>query len=155
MIIVSACLAGQKVRYNGTDCLHNCIMELIEKGRAISVCPEILGGFQTPREPAEIIGGDGYDVLDGNAIVVDKKRNDVTQAYLEGAYKALQIAQDWNAKLIVLKENSPSCGSGFIYAGSFNGVKKEGVGVTTALFRRKGIEVISEHYITTDVLARF
>ena len=152
MIIVSSCLAGMKVRYNGTDCLHITIQKLLEDGRAISVCPELLGGFQTPREPAEIVGGNGYDVLDGNAMVMDKRKQDVTDAYIAGAYKTLDIAKQLDAKLIVLKENSPSCGSGFIYSGKFNGIKKEGVGVTTALLRRKGFEVVSEDQLTLELL---
>lgn len=72
MILVSSCLAGLQVRYNGTHRLDPRILILIEEKKAISVCPELLGGLSTPREPAEIIGGDGEDVLDGKARVVDR-----------------------------------------------------------------------------------
>ncbi len=67
MILVSSCLAGLEVRYNATHCLNNEISQLIEQKKAVAVCPELLGGFSTPREPAEIIGGDGTDVLEGRA----------------------------------------------------------------------------------------
>lgn len=63
MIVVSACLAGLKVRYNGSHRLDQRIEELVQEGKAVTVCPELLGGFSTPRPPAEIIGGDGHDVL--------------------------------------------------------------------------------------------
>ncbi|SNT07315.1 Protein of unknown function [Bacillus sp. OK838] len=63
MILVSSCLAGLEVRYNGTHSLDDRILELMRENKAISVCPELLGGFSTPREPAEIIGGEGEDVL--------------------------------------------------------------------------------------------
>ncbi|MEM5010660.1 DUF523 domain-containing protein [Niallia taxi] len=144
MIVVSSCLAGMKVRYNGTDSLNEKITELIENERAVAVCPELLGGFQTPREPAEIKGGNGYDVLEGNATVVDKNGINVTELYLAGAYKTLEIVRKLQANTVVLKENSPSCGSSQIYNGHFEGVKCNGAGVTTALLRREGIQVISE-----------
>ncbi|PLS08647.1 DUF523 domain-containing protein [Neobacillus cucumis] len=144
MILVSSCLAGLNVRYNGTHCLDDKIRELIETKQAVTVCPEILGGLSTPREPAEIIGGNGGDVLDGKAKVVDQSGNDVTEPFVKGAYTALRTALELDAKVVVLKENSPSCGSSMIYNGEFTGTKMIGEGVTASLFRRYGIKVISE-----------
>lgn len=144
MILVSSCLAGMKVRYNGTDRLDERIRQLVEEKKAVMVCPELLGGFQTPRPPAEIIGGTGEDVLDGWARVVDQFGHDVTDMYVSGAMETLKIAREVGATTVVLKENSPSCGSGFIYNGTFSGEKTAGTGVTTALLRRNGIHVLSE-----------
>jgi uncharacterized protein YbbK (DUF523 family) len=144
MIMVSACLAGKAVRYNGTAAADTMVEQLIAEKKAIPVCPELLGGFLTPREPAEIDGGSGYDVLDGTAKVRELSGTDVTDMYIEGAARALAIAKENNVDLVVLKENSPSCGSSFIYDGTFQGQKQAGVGVTTAMFRRAGIRVISE-----------
>ncbi|OME70097.1 hypothetical protein BSK65_14020 [Paenibacillus odorifer] len=144
MILVSSCLAGMKVRYNGTDCLDEKIQKLLNDNQAIAVCPELLGGFSTPREPAEIIGGNGEDVLAGTAKVVDRSGTDVTDMYLKGAYITLAKAQEVSATMVVLKENSPSCGSSMIYNGEFKGKKISGNGVTTALLRKNGIEVTSE-----------
>ncbi len=151
MILVSSCLAGLKVRYNGTHRLNDKILNLIEENKAIAVCPELLGGLSTPREPAEIIGGDGKDVLDGNAKVVDRLGRDVTEQYLKGAYDTLKKAQEVQATTIVLKEYSPSCGSSMIYNGNFNGEKMVGNGVTTALLKRNGYRVISEENVD-DIL---
>jgi len=145
MIVVSSCLAGLKVRYNETDCLDESMEKLLNDKKIRTVCPELLGGFSTPREPAEIIGGNGYDVLDGKAVVQDRKGNDVTQMYINGAFKTLEFIKSLNPEMVVLKENSPSCGSSFIYTGCFDGTKKDGVGVTTAILRRNGIKVISEN----------
>ena len=144
MILVSSCLAGLDVRYNGTNCLNDKIRKLVEENKAITICPELLGGFSTPREPAEIIGGNGEDVLDGKAKVVEKSGKDVTQLYIKGAYSTLKQAIKLNATLVVLKENSPSCGSLTIYNGEFTGKKIMGMGVTSALLKRNGIKVISE-----------
>ncbi|PFK29535.1 hypothetical protein COI93_23290 [Bacillus cereus] len=144
MIVVSACLAGIACRYDGNDNLIAKIEELLQKEETILVCPEVLGGLPTPRPSAEIIGGNGDDVLDGKAKVVDKDGNDVTEAFVKGAYKALEAMQGLNPEYIILKERSPSCGSSTIYTGEFNGNKRDGYGVTTALFRRHGFTVISE-----------
>ena len=144
MILISACLAGFNVRYNGTNSLDEKIQKLVLENKAVTVCPELMGGFSTPREPAEIVGGDGQDVLDGNATVVERSGRDVTELYLKGAYVTLQKALEVGATHVILKEYSPSCGSAKIYNGEFNGTKLVGEGVTTALLRRHGIEVLSE-----------
>ncbi|MEC1759799.1 2-thiouracil desulfurase family protein [Schinkia azotoformans] len=144
MILVSSCLAGLKVRYNGTHSLEEKIGKLVEENKAVPVCPELLGGLATPREPTEIIGGSGEDVLEGKAKVIDKAGNDVTEFFVKGAYATLEIAQTYNAIIVVLKENSPSCGSSSIYNGEFSGEKIAGNGVTSALLKRNGIQVMSE-----------
>jgi uncharacterized protein YbbK (DUF523 family) len=152
MILVSSCLAGLKVRYNGTHSLNNEITKLVEENKAITICPELLGGFSTPREPAEIIGGNGEDVLDGKAKVIEKSGKDVTELYIKGAYATLEKALEINATIVVLKENSPSCGSLKIYNGEFIGKKNEGMGVTSALLKRNGLRVISEEQFAETFL---
>jgi len=152
MILVSSCLAGLKVRYNGTHSLDNKICKLIEENKAMTVCPELLGGFSTPREPAEIIGGNGEDVLDGKAKVVEKTGRDVTDLYIKGAYITLKKAKEVKATIVVLKEYSPSCGSSMIYNGEFQGKKIIGNGVTAALLKRNGIEVISEEQFSDKII---
>ncbi|MGA3675378.1 DUF523 domain-containing protein [Lysinibacillus agricola] len=151
MILISSCLAGLKVRYNGTDSLDERIQQLVLENKAVTVCPELMGGFSTPREPAEIVGGDGEDVLAGKARVIEKSGSDVTELYLKGAYATLQKALELGATEVILKEYSPSCGSAMIYNGDFNGTKLVGVGVTTALLRRNNIEVFSEEDFFTDI----
>lgn len=144
MLLVSSCLAGLKVRYDGGDCLDKRIQQLIEENKAVALCPEVMGGLPTPRIPAEIIGGDGEDVLDNKAKVIDQTGMDVTEVFLKGAYAALNKAQEIGATMVVLKENSPSCGSSYIYNGKFNGEIIPGMGVTAALLKRHGIKVLSE-----------
>jgi uncharacterized protein YbbK (DUF523 family) len=151
MILVSSCLAGLEVRYNGTHSLDNKIRKLIEDNKAITVCPELLGGFLTPREPAEIKGGNGEDVLDGKAKVVEKTGRDVTELYIKGAYATLKKAMEVEATIVVLKEYSPSCGSSMIYNGEFHGKKIIGNGVTTALLKRNGLQVISEEKFSDNI----
>lgn len=125
MILVSSCLAGNPVRYNGTSCLNDRIQKLIDENKAIPVCPELLGGFVTPREPAEILGGDGFDVISGKAKVMERSGNDVTELYISGAKKTLALAKEMNSTYVVLKEYSPSCGSKKIYNGKFIGEKEQ------------------------------
>ncbi|GLI09466.1 hypothetical protein YDYSG_54980 [Paenibacillus tyrfis] len=151
MILVSSCLAGLEVRYNGTHCLNEKLNKLVEGNKAVTICPELLGGLSTPREPAEIVGGDGDDVLDGNAKVIGKSGKDVTEFYIKGAYAALEKAKEINATIVVLKENSPSCGSSMIYNGQFVGQKVVGNGVTSALLKRNGLQVISEEQFMESI----
>ena len=144
MKMISACLTGCECRYDQKSCLDADLEQLLREGKVIPVCPEQLGGLPTPRPPAEIIGGDGFDVLDGRARIVDQTGNDVTDEFLAGAQQALKLAKTVGATSAILKENSPSCGSSFVYDGSFSGKKVPGVGLTAALFKRNGIEVRSE-----------
>ncbi|WP_026580937.1 DUF523 domain-containing protein [Bacillus sp. J33] len=155
MILVSSCLAGLEVRYDGTHSLDNKLRKLVAEKKAVAVCPELLGGFSTPREPAEIVGGGGEDVLDGKAKVVEKSGRDVTELYIQGAYAALEEALNIKAKIVVLKENSPSCGSSMIYNGEFKGTKTAGNGVTAALLKRKGLTVISEEQFVKNHLSHY
>lgn len=152
MIIISECLLGCACRYDGSA---KADAELIARygqgGGAVPVCPECLGGLKTPRAPSEIESGDnlsgeglsGEDVLDGKARVLVKDGTDVTGAFLKGAYETLKICVENGAKLAILKARSPSCGCGEIYDGSFSGKLIRGDGVTAALLKRNGIEVIS------------
>ncbi|KAB2393498.1 MULTISPECIES: DUF523 domain-containing protein [Bacillus cereus group] len=152
MILVSSCLAGFEVRYNGSHSLDNRVQSLIKSGKAIAVCPELMGGFSTPREPAEIVGGSGEDVLKGTAKVVEKSGRDVTDLYLKGAYATLEKAKEVNATIVVLKEYSPSCGTKMIYNGEFKNKKIAGNGITTALLLKNHIRVTSEEKLP-DILA--
>ncbi|MCP2039649.1 uncharacterized protein YbbK (DUF523 family) [Neisseria sp. HSC-16F19] len=141
VVLVSACLLGQPVRYNGHASADPALVAALADKRVIPVCPEILAGLPTPRLPAELCGGDGNAVLDGTAQVVDLSGQDVSAAYLAGAEATLALAQQHGARRAVLKENSPSCGCSRVYDGRFCNAKAAGQGVTAALLRRHGIEV--------------
>jgi uncharacterized protein YbbK (DUF523 family) len=145
-ILVSACLLGNKVRYDANDVpTESDLLDVWRaEGRLVSFCPEVAGGLSVPRLPAEIIGTDGNAVLDGTAKVLDNQGNDVSEFFINGAKKALEAAQSNNIKVAILKSKSPSCGSSFIYDGTFSSVQKVGQGVTTALFERNGIKVFSD-----------
>ncbi len=142
-IVMSACLLGVRCRYDGGDSRNEAAIKLKETDQLIPVCPEEAGGLLTPRPPAEIVGGDGDAVLNGKAKVMTVEGTDVTDAYLKGAYHALQVAQSHGATHVILKARSPSCGCGNIYDGTFSGTLTTGDGVTTALLKRHGIIVTS------------
>lgn len=148
-VLVSACLLGDRVRYDGSDA--TCPSPILEhwgrEGRIVPFCPEVAGGFPVPRPPAEIAPGDGRDVLAGRSNVVDHQGTDVTSFFLEGARRALAEARRGGVRLAVLKDGSPSCGSSFVYDGTFRGMRTAGQGVTTALLESEGIRVFSERQI--------
>lgn len=145
-ILVSACLLGNKVRYDANDVPteSDLLDEWQSEGRLIAFCPEVAGGLSVPRLPAEIQSDDGNAVLDGTAKVFDNQENDVSENFINGAKKALETAQNNNVRVAILKEKSPSCGSSFIYDGTFSSVRKVGQGVTTALLKRNGVKVFSD-----------
>lgn len=130
LYLVSACLVGLCTRYDGkTREDANCLVKL-QSSLWIPVCPEQLGGLPTPREAADICGGDGDDVLAGNAGVFTKSGIDLTEPFIRGARQVLQIARSQNVKAVFLKARSPSCAvSGKI-------------GVTAALLREAGFQLI-------------
>ena len=144
MYLISACLAGKPVRYDAKAYHYKAIQKLMRHQQVILACPEMLGGLDCPRQPAEIIGGTAQDVLTGHAKVMTQQGEDVTQAFIIGAYKTLELAQQHQIKTAVLKENSPSCGRNFIYDGRFSATRLAGTGVTAALLLQHGFEVCSE-----------
>ncbi len=134
IILVSACLLGEACRYDGKSKEVKGIIELSKYYDIIPICPEVMGGLSIPRYPAEIVDGR----------VINKKGNDVTRNYEEGAYWSTVVAKEKNIKLAVLKENSPSCGVKKIHDGKFTGKLIDGEGVTTKRLRRAGVKVINE-----------
>ena len=153
-VAVSACLLGENCKYNGGNNRDEKVIKYLEGKEYITVCPECYGGLSTPRVPSEIEEGyDGADVVKGcifsdgekeGAHVYSREGVDVTSEFLKGAQKALEEIRNFGAKKAILKESSPSCGVHKIYTGRFDGTKKEGSGVSAALFRNFGIELISE-----------
>lgn len=143
-VLVSACLAGRACRYDGAANPDDEVARLVAEGRAVLVCPEEDGGLGTPRPPAEIVGGDGHDVLDGTARVVTRGGADVTDTYVKGARLALAAAKEAGATEALLKARSPSCGRGAIYDGSFSRTIRTGDGVTVALLVREGVRIRTE-----------
>jgi len=144
-VLVSACLLGQPVRYDGRASGHPDLLQRWQaEGRVVPLCPEVAGGLPTPRPPAEIPGGQGAQVLAGRARVIAVSGEDVSEAFLAGAQLALALVRRHGIRVAVLKSGSPSCGNRLTYDGSFSGVKVPGEGVTTALLRREGVLVFNE-----------
>lgn len=131
-MIVSACLAGYPCRYDGKAKPCAQVIELVRAGKAIPVCPEQLGGLPTPRSAAEIRAGR----------VVDDEGTDRTEAFRRGAQAVLALAQTYGATQALLQNRSPSCGSGWIYDGTFSKRLIPGDGVTARLLSENGIQVI-------------
>lgn len=148
--LISACLIGLDTKYSGGNNLENHFSEMVKAGEAVPFCPEQAGGMPTPRDPSEIIGGDGRDVLEGKARVITDKGQDVTENFLKGAEEAYKLAKLLGADKAILKSKSPSCGCKCVYDGTFGGSLRKGMGVTAAYLQKHGITVIdSEHMPNT------
>ena len=133
-ILVSACLLGVRCRYDGQSKPHEGVLSLMRQHTLIPVCPEVMGGLATPRVPAERAGES----------VLTQEGGDVTEQYRRGAEEALRLAELYGCKAALLKERSPSCGSGAIYDGSFRHILTAGDGVTAELLKAHGIAVSGE-----------
>ena len=136
-ILISHCFLGENCKYNGGNNYNAELLNVLKNHELIPVCPETFGGLKSPRLPAEIVG-DKVLFSDGS---------DATEAFVKGAEKALEIAKAQGVKVAVLKANSPSCGSGIIYDGTFTGKKVSGYGVAAKLLKENGIKVYSEQDI--------
>ena len=149
-ILVSACLVGARVRYDGADnyCDNSTFVKLLSKGRIITFCPEVASGCSVPRPPVEIVGtNSGAGVFNGTSRAMTKDGTDVSDMFISGAEIALDLVLKNNIKIAILKSRSPSCGSSEIYDGSFSRTVIDGYGVTTYFLKQKGIEVYSEEEI--------
>lgn len=136
-LLISACLCGQNTKYNGKNNLIDRLEELKNHFELILICPEVMGGLSTPRNPSEIKGNK----------VVSNQGKDVTKEFTKGASKAKDIALYQNIKYALLKEASPSCGVHQVYDGTFSGTKVLGQGTTTKLLLEQGILIFNEYEI--------
>jgi uncharacterized protein YbbK (DUF523 family) len=137
MILVSACLAGVECRYNASAYEIPQIVEMVKGGKAMPICPEILAGLSIPRPPAE----------QQNGKIISANGEDQTFDYLSGATIALKIALLVNCKTAILKANSPTCGCGAVYDGTFTGRLIKGDGVFSRMLKEHNIEVFTEESI--------
>jgi uncharacterized protein YbbK (DUF523 family) len=127
--LVSGCLLGLNTRYDGLAKPSPACRRELAGAIWIPVCPEQLGGLPTPRIPADLVGGQGAEVLNDRAKVITRNGEDVTEQFIRGARQVLRIALEQQVAGAFLKSGSPSCGAG------------EVLGVTAALLKRNGIPV--------------
>lgn len=137
--LISACLLGVNCRYNGTSSRTDEFVSLLDSGRLIPICPEVLGGLDTPREPCEII-----TQTNGSLKVMSQRGLDCTSEFKKGAQMVLEMAKICQVKKVILKANSPSCGSVYVYDGTFTGKLTQGYGVTSQLLIENDIKVFNE-----------
>lgn len=137
-ILISACLIGEKVKYNGSDnALSDAIIaQWLEEGVLVPLCPEVLGGLGVPRPACE--------VMKGTSKVICKTGEDVSLAFAKGAKESLRIAQEEDICMAILKARSPSCGKDIIYDGTFTSTRVNDSGITCKLLQESGIVVFSE-----------
>lgn len=136
-VLISACLYGEKCRYDGGNNLISKLDEIKKICTLFPVCPEVAGGLSTPRNPSEIIGEK----------VIMNDGTDVTSGYKKGAEFALETALENGCEIALMKAKSPSCGSGKIYDGTFTRTLTDGDGIAVRLLKENGIKVFDETQI--------
>ena len=145
MYLVSACLAGVNCRYDGRDSVNEKVLELVNQGKAIPVCPEQLGGLTTPRISCELVN------QPGEKKIINKEGTDRTEEFRLGAERTLAIAKALGVKKAIMKSKSPSCGCGQIYDGTFSGRLISGNGLAVDLLLQNGIEVMTEKELSDNL----
>lgn len=152
MILVSSCLLGNPVRYDG----KTKAFALLEKYKGhpgiMPICPECAGKLAIPRPPAEIQKGTGADVWLERAAVKDKAGKNVTENFKNGALAYAELFRENNITAVILKERSPSCGVRHIYDGTFTGTAIDGQGVAAAFFQQFNVPLYSEEDLTEELL---
>ena len=131
-ILVSACLLGENCKYNGKNNYSERVVKYLEGHEVIPVCPEVLGGLTTPRDPSEIVDG----------VVTNCKGVNVDMQFWKGAKEAFRIAEENSIDLAILQSRSPSCGVRQIYDGSFTGKLIPRQGVFAQLLEKNGFRVM-------------
>jgi uncharacterized protein YbbK (DUF523 family) len=150
-ILISPCLLGIRTRWDESCEEIEELINLVKSGQAVFLCPEQLGGLTTPREPAETeTGKTAKDVLDGDARVLTITWKDVTDQFVIGAQRILELCQRLSIEVAILKSDSPSCGSQQTYDGSFTDTKIAGRGITAELLEQNGIKVYNEKNFQTS-----
>ncbi len=137
--LISRCLLGEKCRWDGQIIKYD-VDNMRQSNEFVAICPEMDGGLSCPRPKAEIHNGDGFNVLDGKSSVLNAEGAIITDNYLKGAQRALNLALTMNIRKVLLKDKSPSCGVKHIYN---DGKLIDGMGVTAALLQRHNLELIS------------
>ena len=138
-VLISACLVGDKVRYDGKGSYDPRIKELLEYVELVPFCAEMEGGLKAPRPKSEIRRNQ----------VINELGKDVTRNFVDGAKKGLNICNYLDIKVAILKEHSPSCGVNEIYDGTFRKRLVKGEGYLTRILRQNGIRVISSEDISS------
>ena len=141
MILVSACLVGINCKYSGGNNYNQKIFDLVKEGKAIPICPEQLGGLNTPRKPVEL------KVINGKRYAIDNEGNDLTENFERGALEVLNLAKNLNISKAILQPRSPSCGVNKIYSGNFDNKLVDGNGILTELLKQNGIDVLTPNEI--------
>ncbi|MBT3310993.1 MAG: DUF523 domain-containing protein [Desulfobacterales bacterium] len=156
-ILVSACLIEEPVRYDGQlkPCSSTILKKWQREGLILAFCPEVAGGLPVPRPPSEIIAGIDKKDKKNTRLIINSNGQDVTLFFNEGAKKSLEIVLIHDIKIAILKDGSPSCGSQYIYDGTFNGVRIPGRGLTAELLENNGINVFNENELKSAEILKY
>lgn len=136
-VLVSACLLGVNCKYEGGNNENNQVLKYLEDKEVIPICPEIMGGLPTPRDPSERVGNK----------VFSNKGIDVTENFKRGAEETLKLAKKLNVTKAILKARSPSCGYQKIYDGTFKHQQIDGYGITAELLKDNNFTILTEEEI--------
>lgn len=144
-VLVSACLLGENCKYDGGNNRNEPVIKFVAGHKVVPVCPEVLGGLPTPRQPSELIGN---RVINKDGISVDEQ-------FRTGAKEALTIALKNEVDTAILQSRSPSCGVNEVYDGTFTDTLIHGRGIFAQMLDDAGIKVIDASAIAGALAGPF
>ncbi len=132
---VSACLLGQKVRYDGGHKLDRYLRDVLGKYvHLIAVCPETESGMSVPREAMHLVG----DAENPRLMTVATGR-DFTEIMREWAGRKTKALEEEKLSGFIFKSKSPSSGMERIklYNDKGRAVNNKGRGIFAAMFMQR------------------
>jgi len=131
---ISACLLGEKVRYDGGDKKDDFLTETF--GRHVEwvpVCPEVEIGMGIPREAVRLVGDPAKPRM-----IAERSGKEWTPQFDSFAAKRVQALTGLDLAGYIFKKNSPSCGVERVRVYSAKGVStRQGRGLFAAAVMRE------------------
>src|SRR4029077_6639006 len=131
---ISACLLGQKVRYDGGDKRDYFLTETF--GRHVEwvpVCPEVEIGMGIPREAVRLVGDPAKP-----GMITERSGKDWTAQFDSFAAKRVRALTALDLAGYIFKKNSPSCGMDRVRVYNSKGVPtRQGRGLFAATVMRE------------------
>lgn len=137
MIVVSSCLLGLSCRYDGKEKADENVLEYLKDKEFIGICPEQMGGLNTPRDPAEIVS-------ENPLCIMTESGCDVTREFVHGTDQVMKLLEFYKVDQVILKSKSPTCGTYERYDGTFSRNLIDKPGIMAKRLMDENIKVMNE-----------
>ena len=143
-VAISACLLGEKCRYDASDNKNEVLLKKLKGDRLISFCPEH-AVFGSPRPTMDLI-----DMTDGYKAICNETGIDISSPIHTYAKQFFDMHKDID--LFIGKDRSPSCGvcSAKLYDTNKNLLSTDKAGLMAKEALKRGIMCVDAEYYLGD-----